>query len=100
MAEKPRTQKTPKGHQIPVPTEEEFEKNLDKVINPQPPYLPAPTMAVIILRSSVQRRPSGCSSSSLRAVASIRSVTFDELMSGKDGFGLTEVTRSFPAATC
>ena len=27
-------QKTPKGHEIPVPTREEFEKNLDKVAKP------------------------------------------------------------------
>lgn len=30
MSEK--TQKTPKGHEIPVPTREEFEKNLDKAV--------------------------------------------------------------------
>ena len=28
------TQKTQKGHEIPVPTREEFEKNLDKVAKP------------------------------------------------------------------
>jgi hypothetical protein len=27
---KSETQKTPKGHEIPVPTKEEFETNLDK----------------------------------------------------------------------
>ena len=29
------TQKTPKGHEIPVPTKEEFETALDKVANPE-----------------------------------------------------------------
>ena len=28
-------QKTPKGHEIPVPTKEEFETNLDKVAKPE-----------------------------------------------------------------
>ena len=27
-------QRTPKGHEIPVPTREDFEKNLDKVAKP------------------------------------------------------------------
>ena len=31
---KTKTQKTPKGHDIPVPTKEEFETNLDKVAKP------------------------------------------------------------------
>ena len=34
MSEKPKTQKTPKGHEIAVPTREEFETNLDKVAKP------------------------------------------------------------------
>jgi len=29
-------QKTPKGHEIPVPTKEEFERNLDKALKPKP----------------------------------------------------------------
>jgi hypothetical protein len=33
--EKSETQKTPKGHEIPVPTKEEFEKNLEKVAKPE-----------------------------------------------------------------
>ena len=40
---KSETQKTPKGHEIPVPTREEFEKNLDKVAKPvieSPPRRP------------------------------------------------------------
>jgi hypothetical protein len=36
MGKKPRTQKTPKGHEIPIPTKEEFEKNLEKVMKPKP----------------------------------------------------------------
>ena len=28
-------QRTPKGHEIPVPTKEEFERNLDKVAKPE-----------------------------------------------------------------
>ena len=31
---KKKTQKTPKGHEIPVPTKEEFERNLKKVAKP------------------------------------------------------------------
>ena len=31
---KSETQTTPKGHEIPVPTREEFETNLDKVAKP------------------------------------------------------------------
>jgi hypothetical protein len=34
MSAKPKTRKTPKGHEIPVPTREEFERNLDKVAKP------------------------------------------------------------------
>ena len=36
-------QTTPKGHKIPVPTKEEFERNLDKVVKPEkasPPRRP------------------------------------------------------------
>ena len=33
--EKSETQKTPKGHEIPVPTKEEFETALDKVAKPE-----------------------------------------------------------------
>ena len=33
--EKVKTQKTPKGHEIPVPTKEEFETTLDKVAKPE-----------------------------------------------------------------
>ncbi|MCW4013948.1 MAG: hypothetical protein NWF07_13320 [Candidatus Bathyarchaeota archaeon] len=31
-----KTQKTPKGHEIPVPTKEDFERNLKKVAKPSP----------------------------------------------------------------
>ena len=34
MSKKP-TQKTPKGEEIPIPTKEEFERNLDKVMKPK-----------------------------------------------------------------
>ena len=34
MSKKPQTQKTPKEHEIPVPTREEFESNLKKVAKP------------------------------------------------------------------
>ncbi len=32
----PKIQKTPKGHEIPVPTKGEFERNLDKALKPKP----------------------------------------------------------------
>ena len=32
--DKPKTQKTPKGREIPVPTKGEFEANLDKAAKP------------------------------------------------------------------
>ena len=34
MGKNPETQKTPQDHEIPVPTREEFETNLDKVAKP------------------------------------------------------------------
>ena len=42
MTKKTKTQQTPQGHKIPIPTKEEFERNLDKVAKPveisPPPY--------------------------------------------------------------
>jgi hypothetical protein len=35
MGKKMDKQKTPKGHEIPIPTKEEFERNLDKVAKPK-----------------------------------------------------------------
>lgn len=43
MTKKTKTQQTPQGHKIPIPTKEEFERNLDKVAKPveiSPPPLP------------------------------------------------------------
>jgi hypothetical protein len=35
MDKKPRTQKTPKGHEIPIPTRKDFFENLRKASKPE-----------------------------------------------------------------